>query len=121
MFSAGLSRLHGCDAGKPSKNDTEACDGANCALTRSCSLNDVDGSPDRGVYIQMRGIEQVRVGGGFEGGDRAGLVAFVTAQDIGQDRRLVHRHAVGRQCCHPSMRPTTRRGRSSRSGVTMNG
>ena len=28
---------------------------------RSGSLNDVDGGPDGRVYIQMRGIEQVRI------------------------------------------------------------
>ena len=28
---------------------------------RSGGLDDVDGSPDDGVYIQTRGIEQVRV------------------------------------------------------------
>jgi len=32
---------------------------------RSGCLDDVDGGPDGGVYIQMRGIEQVRIRRGF--------------------------------------------------------
>ena len=32
---------------------------------RSGGLDDVDGGPDGGVYIQMRGIEQVRIRGRF--------------------------------------------------------
>ena len=55
-------------------------------LSRSRSLDDVDGSPDRGVYIQMRGIEQVRIGRPDQRGGGAAAVALVAAQDVGQDR-----------------------------------
>ena len=34
---------------------------------RSNSLDDIDGGPERGVYTQMRGIEQVRVGRRLQG------------------------------------------------------
>ena len=45
----------------------------------------------------MRSVEQVRIGGGFEGGDRPGHVALVPAQDIGQDFGLIHLGAGGRE------------------------
>ena len=62
---------------------------------RSGSLDDVDGGPDGRVYIQMRGIEQVRIRRLFQGGNCAILVAFVTIPDVGQDRGLVDIPTLG--------------------------
>src|SRR5215467_8235985 len=57
----------------------------------ACSdgFDDVDGGPERGVYIQMRGVEQVRIRRGFQGGHRPLAVALVPASDVGQDIGLV--------------------------------
>src|SRR4029450_5407855 len=44
---------------------------------RSASLDDVDGGPDGRVYIQMRGIEQVRIRRPPSGRGRASFGAFV--------------------------------------------
>ena len=63
---------------------------ARSAALPACSdgFDDIDGGPECGVYIQMRGIEQVRIGGGFERGDRPRGVALVAAQDVGEDLGL---------------------------------
>ena len=53
------------------------------APARSGSLDDVDGGPYCGVYIQMRGIEQVRVRRRFQGGGAAPGIPFITAQQVG--------------------------------------
>jgi hypothetical protein len=50
---------------------------------RSGGLDDVDGGPDGRVYIQMRGIEQVRIRGLYQGCGCAVLVALVALTDIG--------------------------------------
>src|SRR5258705_10876716 len=57
----------------------------------ACSdgFDNVDGGPERGVYIQMRGIEQVRIRRGREGGGGPPGVALVAALDIGEHVRLV--------------------------------
>ena len=65
------------------------------ASARSDGFDNVDGGPECGVYIQMRGIEQVRIRRGFQGGDRPAGVALVAAQDVGQDLGLVDRLAGG--------------------------
>ena len=52
---------------------------------RSGGLDDVDSGPDCGVYIQMGGIEQVRVRRGFEGRDGPIGVALVAPLDVGQN------------------------------------
>src|SRR5437667_351193 len=52
-------------------------------------FDDVDGGPERGVYIQMRGVEQVRFRRRFQGGHRPLGVALVPALDVGQDLGLV--------------------------------
>src|SRR5271170_2895930 len=44
---------------------------------RSDGFDDVDGSPECGVYTQMRGIEQVRVGRRLQRGGRAPGIALV--------------------------------------------
>src|SRR5262245_48553324 len=49
------------------------------------SIDQSDGCLERGVYIQIRGIEQVCVPGLAQGGNGAGFVAFVPALDIGED------------------------------------
>src|SRR5262245_30593212 len=61
------------------------------AALPACSdgFDDVDGGPERGVYIQMRGVEQVRIRRGFQGGHRPRAVALVPAPDVGQDVGLV--------------------------------
>src|SRR6476660_4115793 len=56
---------------------------------RSGGLDDVDGSPDGRVYIQMRRIEQVRVRSGPKGGHGPGGVAGVAFQDIAQNDGLI--------------------------------
>src|SRR5579872_3194429 len=61
---------------------------------RSDGFDDIDGSPERGVYTQMRGIEQVRVGRAFERGGAAPRIAFVAPQQVGQDRLLIRRFAA---------------------------
>ena len=57
----------------------------------ACSdgFDDVDGGPERGVYIQMRGVEQVRIRRCFQGGHRPLAVALVPASDVGQDVGLI--------------------------------
>src|SRR5438552_10591029 len=57
----------------------------------ACSdgFDDVDGGPECGVYIQMRGVEQVRIRRRFQGGHRPLTVALVPASDVGQDLGLV--------------------------------
>jgi hypothetical protein len=71
---------------------------ARSAALPACSdgFDDFDGGPECRVYIQMRGVEQVRIGGGLEGGDRPRRVALVPAQDIGEDLGLARRAAGGR-------------------------
>ena len=46
---------------------------------RSNSLDDIDGGPERGVYTQMRGVEQVRVRRGFQRGCGAPRIPFIAA------------------------------------------
>jgi hypothetical protein len=49
----------------------------------ACSdgFDDVDGGPECGVYIQMCGVEQVRVRRGLERRRRPARVAFVATAD----------------------------------------
>src|SRR6185437_10315920 len=64
---------------------------------RSDGLDDGDGSPERCVYIQMGGIEQVRIGGGLEGGRLALRIPLVAPQKVSQDLLPVGLHAAGLQ------------------------
>src|SRR6185312_5359247 len=64
---------------------------------RSDGLDDGDGSPERCVYIQMGGIEQVRIGGGLEGGRLALRIPLVAPQKVDQDLLPVGLHAAGLQ------------------------
>src|SRR6185437_1388406 len=64
---------------------------------RSDGLDDGDGSPERCVYIQMGGIEQVCIGGGLEGGRLALRIPLVAPQKVGQDLLPVGLHAAGLQ------------------------
>src|SRR5262249_62249850 len=59
---------------------------ARSAALPACSdgFDNVDGGPERGVYIQMRRVEQVRIRRGFEGCRRAARVALVPPPDVGQ-------------------------------------
>ena len=56
---------------------------------RSNGLNDIDGGPERRVYTQMRGIEQVCVRGLHQGGRGTPGIALVAPQQVGQDLLLV--------------------------------
>ena len=64
--------------------------GFDAPSTGSCSFDNGDGCPDCGVYIQMRGIEQVRIRGANEGRGRARAVAFVTLKNVGEDFRFIN-------------------------------
>src|SRR5215510_6648725 len=68
--------------GAGSSSTTEA----RSAALPACSdgFDNVDGGPECGVYIQMRGVEQVRIRRGFEGCRRAAGVALVPPPDVGQ-------------------------------------
>jgi hypothetical protein len=46
---------------------------------RSNSFDNIDGGPERGVYTQMRGVEQVRVWRGFQRGRGAPRIPFIAA------------------------------------------
>src|SRR5215472_11995602 len=72
-------------AGSSSMSETRS------AAFPACSdgFDDVDGGPERGVYIQMCGVEQVRIRRCFQGGHRPLAVALVPATDVGQDVGLV--------------------------------
>src|SRR6516164_10581484 len=51
---------------------------------RSDGFDNVDGGPECGLYIQMRGIEQVRVCRPLERSGRALAVARIAPADIGE-------------------------------------
>src|ERR1700676_1234484 len=84
--SASRDRLYVKRAEQAYPSTTEA----RSAAFPACSdgFDDFDGGPECRVYIQMRSVEQVRIGGGPQGGNRPGRVALVPAQDIGQDPGL---------------------------------
>jgi hypothetical protein len=48
------------------------------------SIDQIDSSPECGVYIQIRSVEQVRVLGPSQGCRRPARVAFIAAPDIGK-------------------------------------
>src|SRR5580698_10573463 len=50
---------------------------------RSSGLDDINGGPECGVYTQMSGVEQVRVGRRFQGGGGAPGIPFVAAEKVG--------------------------------------
>ena len=56
------------------------------AALPACSdgFDNIDGGPERGVYIQMGGVEQVRIGRALQRGRTAAHIALVPAQDIGK-------------------------------------
>src|SRR5258707_6634647 len=56
------------------------------AARPACSdgFDNVDGGPECGVYIQMRGVEQVRIARALQGGGGPLGVALIAAADIGQ-------------------------------------
>src|ERR1700761_5214209 len=51
--------------------------------------NQGQGSRERGLYTQIGGIEQVGVGGLFQGGNRPGFVGGVPGVELGQKAGLV--------------------------------
>ena len=56
---------------------------------RSASLDDVDGGPDGRVYIQMRGIEQVRIFRALQGrGGPAGVESKVIRDEDNDQWKL---------------------------------
>src|SRR5262245_61120061 len=61
------------------------------AALPACSdgFDNSDGGPECGVYIQMCGIEQVRVSGGFQGGDGPLGIALIAPPDVGQNVRFI--------------------------------
>src|SRR4051812_15309296 len=75
---------------------------------RSSSFDDIDGSPECRVYIQMRGIEQVCVGGRLERCGGAPGIALVAASDVGEDGGLIDALAGGRQLQAPPAGPDLR-------------
>src|SRR5436190_13942549 len=70
---------------------------ARSAARPACSdgFDDVDGGPECGVYIQMRGVEQVRVRRGLERGRRARGVTLVAAADVGKHVSLTDIFSAG--------------------------
>src|SRR3974390_3815034 len=52
---------------------------------RSNSLDNIDGGPERGVYTQMRGVEQVRIGCCFQRRRGASRIPLIAAQQVGQN------------------------------------
>ena len=85
-------RLRSLTLRKSSKSDVPmqkwaaASTGLPCRAHRS--IDQIDGCLERGVYIQIRGVEQDRVFRLDQGGGGTVLVAFVAALDIGQDLGL---------------------------------
>src|SRR5262245_41091817 len=73
----------------------------------ACSdgFDNVDGGPECGVYIQMRGIEQVCIFRAFEGGCLPRRITLVPAPDVGQHVRLLDRHPDGLQLQRPPAGP----------------
>ena len=63
--------------------------GAPCTAHRS--IDQIDSSPERGVYIQICGVEQVRLGGLSQRRRCSIGVALVAAPDIGQHFALADR------------------------------
>src|SRR5215813_12898543 len=57
---------------------------------RSDGFDNVDGGPDCRVYIQMRGIEQVRIRGRPQGCHCPRRIALVPSPDVGKDFRLIY-------------------------------
>src|SRR4030081_2097697 len=57
---------------------------------RSGGLDNGDGGPERRVYIEMRGIEQVRIRRPHQRRDGPAGVALVAAQDVGEDVGFVN-------------------------------
>ena len=51
---------------------------------RSSGLDDGNSGPERRVYTQMSGVEQVRIGRRLQGGGSAPGIALVAAQEVGQ-------------------------------------
>src|ERR1051326_8715986 len=74
------------------------------ALFRSSRRDDIDGSPDGRVYIQMRSIEQVRVGRRRERRDRARTVAIIAPLDIREDFGLIGGDALRGELARPEIR-----------------
>src|SRR5260221_10440160 len=77
-------------SGAPSKKRAEQAHppmtDAWSAARPACSdgFDNVDGGPECGVYIQIRGIEQVRIRRALQGGGRPLAVARVAAADVVQ-------------------------------------
>ena len=66
-----------------------ASSGLPCTAHRS--IDQIDSCPERGVYIQIRGVEQERVFGAGARGPGAALVAPVAAPDFGEHFGLGNR------------------------------
>ena len=100
-----------CAAQKRVRAGSSSTTGARSAAPPACSdgFDDVDGGPECGVYIQMRGIEQVRIRRGFERRGCPFGVALIPAQDVGEDLGFVDRAAR-----RPAIRAVRRPARTSR-------
>src|ERR1700751_39167 len=98
-------------SGAPSKKRAEQAHPpkaeARSAALPACSdgFDNVDGGPECGVYIQMRGIEQVRIRRGFEGGRRPLGVTLVAADDIRQNVSLADPLPRPRELGGAALRP----------------
>ena len=82
-------------------------DGSAVSALPACSdgFDNVDGGPECGVYIQMRGIEQVRIFRALQGRGRPAGVALVPAQDVSQHISLLDWHPGGLELQRPPARP----------------
>ena len=59
------------------------------AHLRPGAVDDGDGLRHGGLDVEVGGIEDQGVGGGFERGDRPVLVALVAPQDVGEHWRKI--------------------------------
>src|SRR5215217_3022006 len=76
---------------KRARADSSSNNEARSAATSACSsgFDDIDGGPECAVYIQMRGIQQVRIRGRFQRGGGSLRVPLVPAQNVSQNIGLI--------------------------------
>jgi len=67
-------------------------------------LDNIDGGPECGVYIQMRAVQQVRIRRAFERCRRARAVALIPPQDVGEHIGGISRRSGGLQLGHTARR-----------------
>jgi hypothetical protein len=84
LRSLTLRKISKSDA--PNAKWAEASTGLPCRAHRS--IDQIDGCLERGVYIQIRGVEQDCVFGLNQGRGGSAFVAFIAPSDIGKNFRL---------------------------------